>query len=108
MRTGKQYGTVSKVNSLGIIELERDEGDNEFHLTIIPYSLILDAVQQAEGDSNKFWALINKRAFTEKISPTDGKYADTERDYLDEAEFPFENLTLRQFVNLASAYKKSA
>ena len=72
MRTGKQYGTVSKVNSLGIIELERDEG------------------------------------FTEKISPTDGKYADTERDYLDEAEFPFENLTLRQFVNLASAYKKSA
>lgn len=106
MRTNDYFEPVYKVNSLGVIELDKvEEG---FQQILIPYSLILEAIHQAEGDSGVFWKIIYKRAFMETIIEKDRKYADIQREYLDESEFPFENLTLRQLVNLASAYKKSA
>ena len=107
MRTLDIFEPVYQVNSLGITELDYD-GDGRFTMTIIPFTLIQEAVLQAEGDSSVFWKVVYKRAFMEIINEKDKKYADIQREYLDESEFPFENLTLRQLVNLATAYKKSA
>lgn len=107
MRTKDYFEPVYKVNSLGVIELEH-VSETLFKLTIIPYSLILDSVRLAKGDSSKFWSELYRRAFTENIGGDDRRFSDTQREYLDETEFPFDNLTLRQLVNLASAYKKTA